>query len=72
VGQEAVPPGRLPTIVEQAAIIAANLPGFGNPMHLTIDIFDDAIAAWRDAQPESGGASDGRRAVDEYMRRHFR
>lgn len=49
------------TIAQEAAAFAVQMPGFGNPYLLNVDVFDAAMAAWVESQPEPtrerGGSS---------------
>lgn len=50
--------------------MAVNMPGFGNPYNLPVDVFDGALGAWLDAQGDApaptGGSS--RERVERVMR----
>ena len=70
-GQAPKPDGRLPTIVEQASVMAVNMPGFGNPYNLRIDVFDGALEAWlaaQDGMPSPQGGT-SRERVEAAMKR---
>lgn len=51
----AMPPAKPLTIIDEAATFAVCMPGFGNPLLLTVDVFDAAMSAWVDAQPDMSG-----------------
>jgi hypothetical protein len=50
--------------------MAVNMPGFGNPYNLSIDVFDGALSAWMSASSNDptpvGGSSRDR--VERAMR----
>ncbi len=49
----ATPHAKPLTIAQEAAAFAVQMPGFGNPYLLTVDVFDAAMSAWVAMQPES-------------------